>query len=110
MSVIMKQELWKQFGISEQCWNCLAEIVEECDSKGIKLYCLSKLNYPGVELLFESYSTGAFPHPIVLNVSATGDSRVEFYRHYDHGPESVRRTGDVNANYKEIGRYITLLR
>jgi hypothetical protein len=98
---------WLSFGITEQDWTALAYLVNATDKKGIKFHNLYKPNASnGLEALFEGYGA----HPILLSVATTGNSRVEFYRHWDKGPEYVRSCGDIKENWEAISRLICNLR
>jgi len=97
---------WLSFGITEEDWTALAYLVNATDKKGIKFHSLHKASGNGLEALFEGYGN----IPIILNVSATGDSRVEYHRHWDKPAEYVRSCGDIKQNWESIARLICNLR
>jgi hypothetical protein len=99
---------WRDFKISEQDWTALAYLANYTEKRGVRMVHLSKLikNRPGLELTFESSEKKL----IVLNLGGNGEARVEFYRHWDKGPEQVKVCGDVKKNWQQIGQLICILR
>jgi hypothetical protein len=101
-------QYWNDFKITEADWTSLAYLVNFNEKRGVKMKFLSKLtdDRPGLELTFESCEK----KPIVLNLAGNGSARVEFYRHWDKGPEQVKLCGDVKKHWQQMGQLICNLR